>query len=150
LVVFLPVDPTSGLPVYRQVMDQVRRTIASGHLRVGERLPSIRDLATTLKLNPLTVGKAYAELERSGLVEMRRGLGMYVRSKPEGGRTGDPGSPAGVIQAAERLVLESAQAGLTCAQTVRVVERCWRDLRVGAEPDEGGRRATGGGHRRQR
>src|SRR5450432_4187251 len=111
-------------------MDQVRRTIAGGQLRVGERLPSIRELATTLKLNALTVGKAYTELERSGLIEMRRGLGMYVRSKPEFARAGDPGSPAGVIQAAERLVLESAQAGLTRAQTVRVVERCWRDLRI--------------------
>jgi GntR family transcriptional regulator len=131
-------------------MDQVRRTIAGGQLRVGERLPSIRELATTLKLNPLTVGKAYSELERSGLIEMRRGLGMYVRSKPEVARAGEPSSPAGVIQAAERLVLESAQAGLTRGQTVRVVERCWRELRVGGEPDEGGSRATSGSERRSR
>lgn len=148
---FLAIDAGSGLPVYRQVMDQVRRTIASGHLRVGERLPSIRELATTLRLNPLTVGKAYAELERSGLIEMRRGLGMYVRSRAEVAPAGDPGSPAGVMQAAERLVLESAQAGLTRAQTVRLVERCWRDLRAGAEPDAAEKkRAMGGSARRSR
>jgi GntR family transcriptional regulator len=126
--VFLPVDPASGLPVYRQIMDQVRRTIVAGHLAAGEKLPSIRELAATLQINPLTVGKAYGELERSGLIEMRRGLGMYVRSQPETMRGRGQVAPAGVTQAARRLVLESAQAGLTRGQTVRAVEDCWREL----------------------
>ena len=74
---FLTVDPSSGFPVYRQIMDQVRRMIVAGRLTSGEKLPSIRELAATLQINPLTVGKAYTELERSGIIEMRRGLGMY-------------------------------------------------------------------------
>jgi GntR family transcriptional regulator len=131
--VFLPVDPSSGLPVYRQIMDQVRRTIVSGRLGPGQRLPSIRDLAATLQINPLTVGKAYSELERSGLVEMRRGLGMYVRPpRPASLRAPDAGVPAGVTEAARRLVLEAAQAGLNRTQTARAVDDCWREL--DAEP----------------
>jgi GntR family transcriptional regulator len=126
--VFLPVDPASGLPVYRQIMDQVRRMVVSGRLPPGERLPSIRELAATLQINPLTVGKAYGELERDGVLEMRRGLGMYVRPPRAGVRAIGGGVPAGVTQAARRLVLEAAQAGLGRAQTARAVDDCWREL----------------------
>jgi GntR family transcriptional regulator len=127
---FLPVDPASGLPVYRQIMDQVRRMMVSGRLAPGERLPSIRELAATLQINPLTVGRAYGELERDGLVEMRRGLGMFVRPPHEAVRPLNPGVPAGVAQAARRLVLEAAQAGLNRLQTARAVDDAWRELRV--------------------
>ena len=66
---FLPVDPSSGLPVYRQITDQIRRMLVSGRLGPGERLPSIRDLATQLRINPLTVGRAYGD---AGLQESLR------------------------------------------------------------------------------
>ena len=92
---FLPVDPSSGLPVYRQITDQVRRMLVSGRLAPGERLPSIRDLAVQLRINPLTVGRAYGDLEREGLIEMRRGLGMYVRQQERLIRPIDGGVPAG-------------------------------------------------------
>ncbi|MDB4981691.1 MAG: transcriptional regulator, GntR family [Myxococcales bacterium] len=124
---FLPIDPSSGLPVYRQIMDQVRRMIVAGRLQVGERLPSIRELATSLGLNPLTVGKAYGELERTHVIEMRRGLGMFVRAASAPRPHGEV-VPAGVQQAADRLVLEAAQAGLTRARTVAAVEEAWREL----------------------
>jgi GntR family transcriptional regulator len=84
---FLPIDPSSGLPVYRQIMEQVRRMVVAGRLGAGEKLPSVRDLALTLGINPLTVGKAYGELERDGVVEMRRGLGVFVLSPREGSAT---------------------------------------------------------------
>jgi GntR family transcriptional regulator len=126
---FLPVDPSSGLPVYRQIMDQVRRMIVGGRLAPGERLPSIRELASSLQVNPLTVGKAYGELERDGVVEMRRGLGMYVRPRQPVMRSLNRGVPAGVAQAARRLVLEAAQAGLDRLQTTRAVDDCWRELK---------------------
>jgi GntR family transcriptional regulator len=125
---FLPVDPASGLPVYRQIMDQVRRMVVAGRLSPGERLPSIRELAATLQINPLTVGKAYGELERDGIIEMRRGLGMYVRPRQQGTRPMSRGIPSDVTAAARRLVLEAAQAGLDRQQTVRAVDECWREL----------------------
>ena len=136
---FLPVDPSSGLPVYRQIMDQVRRMIVSGRLAVGERLPSIRDLAATLQLNPLTVGRAYTELERDGVVEMRRGLGMFVRPPRVSVTNSDGGVPAGVAQAVHRLVLEAAQAGLTRARTLRAVEEGWRQVHAASDDQETGK-----------
>src|ERR1700704_4878872 len=113
---FLSVDPSSGLPVYRQIMDQVRRMIVAGRLAPGDRLPSVRELASTLGINPLTVGKAYGELERDGAVEMRRGLGMFVRPLRTLATGHAQGAPPSVVQAAQRFVLEAAQAGLTRPQ----------------------------------
>ena len=127
---FLTVDPSSGFPVYRQIMDQVRRMIVAGRLASGEKLPSIRDLAATLQINPLTVGKAYTELERSGIIEMRRGLGMYVR--PPGARAAtDADAPATVTGGAQRFVLEAAQAGLNRADALKVVDDAWQELVAG-------------------
>jgi GntR family transcriptional regulator len=138
---FLPVDPSSGLPVYRQISDQVRRMMVSGRLAPGERLPSIRDLAIKLRINPLTVGRAYGDLEREGLIEMRRGLGMYVRVQERLIRPIDGGVPAGVGQAARRLVLEAAQAGLGRNQTVRAVDDAWRELKTESATETGARRS---------
>ena len=125
---FLAVDPSSGLPVYRQIMDQVRRMIVAGRLAPGDRLPSIRDLASTLQINPLTVGKAYGELEREGSVEMRRGLGMFVRVARVFPRADRARIPPGVGEGARRFVLEAAQAGLDRLEAIKQIENAWRDL----------------------
>lgn len=65
-------------PIYLQIVSQVRRLIAGGYLVHGDAMPSVRDIARTLALNPLTVSKAYSLLERDGLLERRRGLGMWI------------------------------------------------------------------------
>jgi GntR family transcriptional regulator len=129
--VFLSVDPSSGFPVYRQIMDQVRRMIVAGRLTPGEKLPSIRDLAATLQINPLTVGKAYTELERGGIVEMRRGLGMYIRRRGAHAATDVDDAPATVTGGAQRFVLEAAQAGLSRAHALKVVDDAWQELVTG-------------------
>ena len=74
----LRIDTTISLPVYAQIVDQVKRAIASGSLRAGDGLPSLRETALKLRINPLTVGKAYKLLEHEGLIETRHGLGSYV------------------------------------------------------------------------
>ena len=74
----LHVDPHSGTPVYRQIMDQVRYLVASGSLRSGDQLPSIRDLARSLQVNPTTVVKAYDELAHAGAIEVRHGKGAFI------------------------------------------------------------------------
>jgi GntR family transcriptional regulator len=74
----LTVAPTSGVPIYRQVVDQVRAMIAGGHLPAGELLPSVRQVAEYLQVNPMTVSKAYSILEKDGIVELVRGQGMRV------------------------------------------------------------------------
>ena len=74
-------------PIYRQIMRQVVQGVSGGHLRPGEQLPSHRDLAEQLVVAPLTVKKAYDELERQGYIEMRRGQGTFVSGKARGLRT---------------------------------------------------------------
>src|SRR5580658_9073455 len=72
------VAPSSGVPIYRQLLDQVRAQIATGRLAPGEFLPSVRQVAAELTVNPMTVSKAYSLLERDGVVELVRGQGMRV------------------------------------------------------------------------
>ena len=79
------VFPASGLPIYRQLVDQIRRHIASGRLTAGEYLPSVRQVALELEVNPMTVSKAYSLLERDGVVELVRGQGMRIMPRAEAG-----------------------------------------------------------------
>jgi GntR family transcriptional regulator len=74
------VDPRSGVPVYRQLMDQVKFHVASGLLGPGDELPSTRALSTELGVNPMTISKAYSFLEREGVVERRPGKPLVVRA----------------------------------------------------------------------
>ena len=75
---FIKIDPNRTLPIFSQIMEGVRLAVATGRLGSGDRIPSIRDLAVELRVNPNTVAKAYQELERAGLVEVRRGMGYFV------------------------------------------------------------------------
>ena len=74
----LEIDHHSGVPIYRQVIEQVRRQIMAGQLSEGERLDSVRELAGRLRVNPMTISKAYALLEVEGLAQRRRGIGLFV------------------------------------------------------------------------
>ena len=73
------VDPQSDVPVYRQVMEQVRYAIASGQLGPGDELPSTRALSSELGVNPMTISKAYSYLERDGVLERRPGRPLVVK-----------------------------------------------------------------------
>ena len=74
----LNIDPDSGVPVYLQIVQGVKRSIALGSLREGEQLPSVREVAEQLTVNPNTVAKAYQNLERDGVVDTRKGVGTFV------------------------------------------------------------------------
>jgi len=74
----IPIDPTSFIPLYEQVKSGLRREIALGSYKPGSPLPSIRDLAAALLINPNTVARAYGELERDGLITTRKGRGCFV------------------------------------------------------------------------
>ena len=80
------VDPHSGIPVYRQVMDQVKLLIASGRLQPGAELPSTRSLSASLGVNPMTISKAYGLLERDRVLERRPGRRLVVRPLGEAER----------------------------------------------------------------
>lgn len=72
------IAPASSVPIYRQIAEQVRRFVAAGQLRVGEGLPSVRAMAGRHAVNPMTVSRAYSQLESEGVLERRRGVGMVV------------------------------------------------------------------------
>ena len=75
----LSLDPHAGVPIYRQVMDQMRRQILGGRLAAGEQVESVKSLSSRLKINPMTVSKAYGFLVEEGLLERRPGIGLFVR-----------------------------------------------------------------------
>ncbi len=80
MALFRP-NPALGVPIYLQLIEQVKHAIETGALRPGEQLPGIRPLAEELVINPNTVAKAYRELEHEGVVELRQGAGAFVSSQ---------------------------------------------------------------------
>ncbi len=77
----LHILPTSPEPIYRQIAEQVRRLVAGGQLAPGTQLPSVRDVAAVHAINPMTVSKAYSQLEAEGVLERQRGKGMAVAAQ---------------------------------------------------------------------
>jgi GntR family transcriptional regulator len=75
----LTVDPRSGVPIYLQIIEQVKRSVALGILEAGEQLPTVKQLALDLTVNPNTVARAYRELERDSVIETSPGRGSFVR-----------------------------------------------------------------------
>ncbi len=75
------VDPAGGIPIYLQLINQVKRAAASGLLKAGDQMPSVRELAVELTVNPNTVARAYQELEREGIIKTVRGVGTFMAEK---------------------------------------------------------------------
>src|SRR4051794_18958139 len=98
-------NPASGVPIYLQLMEQVKHAIETGALRPGEQLPGIRPLAEELVINPNTVAKAYRELEHEGVIELRHGAGAFVSQNGRAKKTTDKlrAGLALVAAAVERL-----------------------------------------------
>jgi GntR family transcriptional regulator len=79
----IDIDIHGGVPIYRQVIEQVKRLILTGQMAEGEQLASVANLSSRLKVNPMTISKAYGFLVESGLVERRRGVGLFVAQLPD-------------------------------------------------------------------
>jgi len=113
------IDPHSGIPVYRQMMNQVKYYVAAGVLKTGDQLPSIRELARAVAVNPTTVVKAYNELHHEGVIEMKHGKGVFiVESAP--GMT-DEERAESLRRLAKHLAVEAKQMGAPEELTLRVV-----------------------------
>ena len=122
----LNIDPHSGLPVYRQMIDQIKYYVASGALKAGDQLPSVRELAQRLTINPTTVVKAYSELEHEQVIEIRHGKGAFVSQ---------PNSTASEFQKdkvvrrlARQLAVEAQQIGADHEFVTRVFDEEWEQL----------------------
>src|SRR5258706_1823344 len=75
----LHLNPASGVPLYLQLIEQVKHAIETGAMRAGEQLPSVRQMAEELLINPNTVARAYRELEHEGVIELKHGSGAFIR-----------------------------------------------------------------------
>lgn len=104
-MILLKPNPSSGVPIYLQLMEQVKHAIETGALRPGEQLPSLRPLAEELVVNPNTVAKAYRELEHEGVIELRQGAGAFVSNKAPTKKDADKlrAAQAAVASAVEKL-----------------------------------------------
>src|SRR5512143_1391300 len=78
---FIAIDPSSGVPIYLQIVNQVKRDIALGRLQPEQALPSVRQLAVDLTINPNTVARAYLDLEHEGVIYKRAGQGTFVSTR---------------------------------------------------------------------
>jgi GntR family transcriptional regulator len=114
------IHPDSGIPIYVQLMQQVMHAVETGALRPGEQLPAIRSLAEDAVINPNTVAKAYRELEHEGVIELRQGLGAFVRAGASLAR--DAGAIKEAHQAMRVAVAAMRKLGLSEASMRRVFE----------------------------
>lgn len=119
---YIRIDPSSGVPLWQQIVAQVTRHAVSGAIAAGERLPTVRELATELRINPNTVARAYQELERDGIVETRRGSGTFAAA----GVAADsrPVLPERLHRIAPRvdaLAVEAIQLGISEEELLKLV-----------------------------
>jgi GntR family transcriptional regulator len=115
------ISATDGVPIYLQIVNQVKYLVAAGRLKAGDELPPIRVLAEQLIINPNTVARAYRELEGAGLVEKRRTAGTYVT---------DQGSPLArrervriLTERIDALLAEAQQMDITVDDVVKLVQQ---------------------------
>ena len=115
------IDPRSPTPIYDQIAGQVKVAVASGELRPGEALPSVRQLAAKIRVNPATVVQAYRELETQGFVEMRQGAGTYVREVASDRRAKEQVDQA--TRLVRAMMAEAGRLGIPTEVLIKALER---------------------------
>jgi GntR family transcriptional regulator len=119
-------NPQSGTPIYRQLLEQARRLIASGKLTPGTALPSVRELAVEHAVNPMTISKAYAMLEAEGLLERNRGKPMTVAAQPSA-QVPLRERLRQLDDEVEQLVQAARQLQLKKREVLELVDKRWGD-----------------------
>lgn len=118
---FEHLDPRSPTPLYEQIAARLRLAVASGELRPGETLPSVRQLAARLRVNPATVVQAYRDLEGEGFVDMKQGAGTFVREVAADRRSAERTKQAGRL--VRQLLQEAGQLGVTTHELTEAIRR---------------------------
>jgi len=121
----LEIDPADAVPIWRQIIDALQRLVAAGSLAPGEVVPSVRELARRLQVNPATVSKAYQRLVDTGVLEVRRGEGTYVAER-------DPATMARernqlLTAAAAGYVTQARAIGASSSEALTAVRSAWKD-----------------------
>lgn len=130
------IDPHSGIPVYRQLMDQIKYYVAAGTLQPGDQLPSIRELSQALAVNPTTIVKAFSELGHEDVIQIRHGKGAFVAAGAR--QRSERQREKALRRLARQLAVEAVQMGASVEQVVQVLNEEIRDIR-----DRGPSSATG-------
>jgi GntR family transcriptional regulator len=112
-------DNGSGVPVYRQIINQIENAVVSGRMAVGDRLPTIRSLAVSLKINPNTIAKAYNELEIRGIVQTQVGSGTYIADKKPDVACAREKK---LREAVERFLQEAGELGAGREELIKLLE----------------------------
>jgi GntR family transcriptional regulator len=123
------VSPSSGVPIYRQIIDQVNALVLSGRLKPGDSLPSIRKLAESLEVNMMTISKAYARLEVDGILVRKRGVGMVIAEPAIPASASVKERQAELRPLIEQAVLRGLQLNLSNPQIIAVVESILKENR---------------------
>jgi GntR family transcriptional regulator len=115
--VVVAIDPRDQTPIYAQLERGLRAAIAAGRLRIGDQLPTVRQLAVDLRVNANTVARVYAELERAGVLETRRGVGSFIRATAPEARSPDEHQRR-LRAFATRVLADASAAGFTPQELV--------------------------------
>jgi GntR family transcriptional regulator len=120
------IHPSSGVPIFRQIVDQVMAFLAGRQLVPGEMLPSVRQMASELSVNPMTISKAYTRLEADGVLERVRGKGMMVREQPIHGSVAERSRE--LETSMQAAVIRGRQLGLSDEQIRNVINRILKEI----------------------
>ena len=121
-VALISIDSRDATPIYAQLERALRAAIATGRLKVGEQLPTVRQLAVELRVNANTVARVYAELERAGILETRRGIGSFVAATPQ--QAHPPNEHARRLRAfVTRVLGDAAAVGFSIEEVVAEIGR---------------------------
>jgi GntR family transcriptional regulator len=134
---FLDIDTTSAVPIWRQIEDGMRRLVASGRIETGSVVPSVRELAKALRVNPATVSKAYRRLTETGLLTVRRGEGTFVSELGSGELAEE--RRLLLNDGATTFVKVAASVGATREEAAGALRERWESAQ-----SEGGGRVTDG------
>ena len=121
---------TSGVPIYRQIIDQVKTHVATGRLKTGEFLPSVRQVANELEINPMTVSKAYSQLEKEGVIELMRGQGMAI-SQMKVAREDLKLREKTMVLLLREVVTKADQLALESKKVIEMLENLWKERNDG-------------------
>lgn len=115
------IEANSGVPIYRQIVSQIRTAVAKGLLQPGEKLPTVREMSRILLVNPNTVAKSYRDLEREGVLVMRHGLGVYVAGMSS--EISTEGRERRLQEAIDQLLTEAVHLGFSHDGLMQRVEQ---------------------------
>ncbi|NTU24637.1 GntR family transcriptional regulator [Bacillus tequilensis] len=129
----IQIDPRSSTPIYEQIIQQLKELCLKGIMKPGDKLPSVRELATIIIANPNTVSKAYKELERDGVIETLRGRGTYISENAK--KTLVEGKMTMIKEQLKQLIIDAHYAGVELEKLQEWIKEISADVKEGQQDD---------------